>query len=223
MRKVHYFQHVAFETPQNIYGYFQHNDYAPSFTKFYKDNYQLPRLEEVDILVVMGGPMGVYDTDIYPWLATELAFISDCIESGIKVIGICLGSQFIAKAMGAEVYAGTQKEIGWYPISVTYKDISKDVTVFHWHGDTFHLPKGVQRIASSECTTNQGFYNDHVLALQFHVEMTQAGVETIVSECGSELEVDEQYVSSAKEILAEKSYFATNEKLLIELLDDFIG
>lgn len=136
-------------------------------------------------LLIMGGPMAVYEMDRYPYLKNEARLIEEAIKANKHVLGVCLGAQMVAHALGARVYAGGQKEIGWYELALT-PDGMKDplmsllaldgksaAQVFQWHGDTFDLPAGALRLASSDLYPNQAFrYADRVYALQFHIEVT---------------------------------------------------
>lgn len=143
----------------------------------------VPDLSYFSHLVIMGGPMAVYEMESYPFLKEEAQLIERAIKSGIHVLGICLGAQMIAHVLGARVYPGGVKEIGWYEVSLTEEgkrdhvmsqlSDSGKATVFQWHGDTFDIPNGAVRLASSELFENQAFrYSDGVYALQFHVEVT---------------------------------------------------
>jgi GMP synthase (glutamine-hydrolysing) len=135
-----------------------------------------------DLLVVMGGPMNVYEEDTYPFLAQETIAIRKALEKGMPVIGFCLGAQLMAKACGARVVKGTKKEIGWYPVQITdhgmddplLNSFSREVIVFQWHGDTFHLPYGAVRLASSQDYLNQAMRIDTMsYGFQFHFEITK--------------------------------------------------
>ena len=137
---------------------------------------------EPDILIVLGGPMGLYETDSYPYLLDEVELVKKRIDSGLPILGICLGAQIIAKALGASVYKGPKgQEIGWHKVSVNHagmktplKYLDDSVTnMMHWHGDTFDLPEGAVHLASSELYQNQAYsYKDHVFAVQCHPEIT---------------------------------------------------
>ncbi|MBI4504634.1 MAG: gamma-glutamyl-gamma-aminobutyrate hydrolase family protein [Chloroflexi bacterium] len=138
-------------------------------------------LDGVAGLVVMGGPMNVDETARYPFLATEAAVIERALGRGLPVLGICLGSQLLAKALGARVYPNTRKEIGWWPIFPTAaarddplaRPIAEGEVVFHWHGDTFDLPEGATLLAGSAACRHQAFrYGRTAYGLQFHVETT---------------------------------------------------
>ena len=138
------------------------------------------------------------------------------------MVGICLGAQLMADALNARVYPGPQKEIGWFPITRTDHApmlLPEQMTVFHWHGDTFEIPDGATRIASSSACENQGFiYKNHVVALQFHMETTLDGMESLISNCGHEL-VDLPYVQSAEAIRAGADNIHTMHRAMERLLD----
>jgi len=151
-------------------------------------------------LVVMGGPMNVDQTDRYPFLAEEVDWIKSAIDRQLPVLGVCLGSQLIAKALGARVYPGREKEIGWYPIELTSRAVGDPLfgplptrpTVFQWHGDTFDLPEGAELLATSEACAHQAFrHGEHVYALQFHVEVTGEIIESWLGEPGNQREMAE--------------------------------
>jgi GMP synthase (glutamine-hydrolysing) len=132
-------------------------------------------------LIVMGGPMGVYDADRYPFLTAEMSLIRRAAEAELPVLGVCLGSQLIAGALGARVYPGPQKEIGWFPIEVVdpseqiARGLASPFMGFHWHGDTFDLPAGAVPLFRSALYPNQGFrWGRNVYALQFHLEVDRA-------------------------------------------------
>ncbi|MDH4028354.1 MAG: hypothetical protein OEU95_05955 [Nitrospirota bacterium] len=146
---------------------------------------EMPDILYFTHLVVLGGPMAVYEMDIFPFLRTEAAVIRSFINSGRPVLGICLGAQMIAHVLGARVYPGGTKEAGWYNVSLTPEGMEDAAVsalsvdkrplaeVFQWHGDTFDLPEKAVRISSSEVYPNQAFrYENNVYALQFHIEVT---------------------------------------------------
>lgn len=138
-----------------------------------------PAIENAGLLIVLGGPIGVYEVDSYPFLSREIALLERRVARGLPTLGICLGSQLLAKALGARVFPGGVKEIGWGEVVLTEAGRQsclrplgdKDATVLHWHGDTFDLPAGATRLARNALYENQAFgYGEKVLALQFHVE-----------------------------------------------------
>lgn len=137
--------------------------------------------QEADLAIILGGPMGVYEADQHPWLTPEIAAAKARLDAGKPLLGICLGSQIMAAALGAKVYRGAAgREIGWAPLTSAEGVLAPlaGETVLHWHGDTFDLPKGARRLASSALYENQAFaVGDHGLALQFHLEVTAQGLE----------------------------------------------
>ena len=156
---------------------------------------------EADALILMGGPMNVDETQKYPFLAKEVDLIGKMIQDEKPVLGICLGSQLIAKALGSRVYPNKSREVGWHPLELTmagildplFKNFPNNTDVFHWHGDTFDLPKGAVHLASTEKCRNQAFlWGKNVYALQFHLEVTPKMVLEWV-------EADEAYILGAKE------------------------
>ena len=134
--------------------------------------------DEPDLVVMMGGPMGVYETDRYPWIACEIVRLSRRIMLDRPTLGVCLGGQMIAAALGARVFPGPVKEVGFAPVTISDAGLDSpmrhlvDVPVLHFHGDTFDLPEGAELLASSDLYAHQGFRRgDNILALQCHPEM----------------------------------------------------
>jgi GMP synthase-like glutamine amidotransferase len=212
---IHILQHVPFEGSGSIEDWALMEGHPISITRFYAQE-PFPALERFDLLVVMGGPMSIHDEHLYSWLKGEKWFIKQVIEAGKPVLGICLGAQLIAEVLGGEVYQGEQKEIGWLPVELDEsftqhplgQKLPREMNVFHWHGETFTLPPGAQRIASSVACENQGFiYQDQVIALQFHLETTPFSAQSIVEHGGDEL-VDAPYIQSAGEILGNTLYYS---------------
>lgn len=137
-----------------------------------------------DLLVILGGPIGVYENDRYPFIDRETEWLADRLAAGRPTLGICLGSQLMAKALGARVYASGTKEIGWAPVSLTPAGTTsclrhlEGAAVLHWHGDTFDLPAGAELLASTPVCRNQAYsYGAHALALQFHAEAAGRALE----------------------------------------------
>ncbi len=148
------------------------------------DDLSDPIIQKADLAVVLGGPIGAYETDAYPFLAHEIEAIAQRLAETKATLGLCLGSQIMARALGARVYPGGRKEIGWPPVSLTAEGAQsclaalEATAVLHWHGDTFDLPPGTVRLASTDRYENQAFaLGRHALSLQFHPEVTAAGLE----------------------------------------------
>lgn len=194
---IHTLTHVPFEGLAYLGTWLQEQDPALHLTqtRFYAQD-PLPDLSAIDAIIIMGGPMGVYDTAQYPWLVAEKAWIQAAIAAHKIVIGICLGAQLIAEALGAKVYRNPVKEIGWFPIqktpeaaqSMLGQSLPPELLAFHWHGDTFAIPVGAQHLYQSTACQNQAFiYQEKVLAVQFHLEVTPDSVQALLDHCAHEL------------------------------------
>ncbi len=227
--RVHCLQHVPFEGLAHIGHWFHEHGHPLNTTQLYNDD-KLPPLDTFDVLIILGGPMGIHDDDQHPWLATERQFIRRAIDDGKRVLGICLGAQLIAKALGANVYTNTEKEIGWFGLkkkenankSIFGQHLPQHFTALHWHGDTFDLPSGATHLLSSDVCLNQAFsYNDRVLALQFHLEMTPLSTRAIVNACAQEL-ISQSFIQSAETINREKKYYESCHSLMEKLLAQLV-
>lgn len=227
--RVHFLKHVPYEGPGSIADWAEQRGHAFSGTELHAGQ-ALPAQEEIDALVVMGGPMGVADEAQHPWLAPEKRYLRRWIERGRPVLGVCLGAQLIAAVMGARVTRNPHIEIGWYPIrrlpqiSMTAYDgiLPPTLEVFHWHGDTFGIPDGAIPIAASEACFNQGFvYRDRVLALQFHLEMDEPTLREMLDQTEQSL-APAPYVQSAEEMLARPERFRAMRSRLFNLLDAWL-
>ena len=225
-RSVHTLLHVPFEGLGCIENWITQNNYSLSYTRFY-ENYQLPNHEDIDWLIIMGGPMSVGDLKEYPWLAEEKRFIKQAIECGKTVIGICLGSQLIADVLGSKVYPNKQKEIGWFDIFSTNESSKNSILtgfesrfpVFHWHGDTFDLPEECVRLFESEACLNQAFlYKENVLGLQFHFEVTEESMKQMVVHGANEL-IENKTIQSADKILSQTKLIESNNLKMNAILD----
>lgn len=223
--RLHSFEHVPFENLVTIGEWAQQQGYFLSRTRFYLDD-SLPSQSEIDWLVVMGGPMNIYEEDRYPWLTREKAFIADTIARGKLVLGVCLGAQLIADVLGGPVSRNQFKEIGWLPVSLTdgaahsslFQNLPREFRAFHWHSDTFQIPPGAIATASTVGCTNQAFaYQDRVVGLQFHLESTPFSVQKLIDNCGDEL-VPGPYIQTPGEMLEPVHFFLEIEKIMHTLL-----
>ena len=172
-------RHVAFEDLGLLAPIMEREGWDVAFCEAAVDDLTHRSIREADLMIVLGGPIGVYDTLDYPFLNSEIALIEYRLSRGLPTIGICLGSQLMARALGSRVFKGHVKEIGWGTVDLTEEGRSsclkalddKDAVVLHWHGDTFDLPREATRLASNPSYENQAFaVGRHALALQFHLE-----------------------------------------------------
>jgi GMP synthase (glutamine-hydrolysing) len=223
--RINYLQHVPFEGLGSIEQWIRARQYHPTATRLYRDD-PLPRVDSIDWLIVMGGPMGVHDEDKHPWLMSEKRMIEEAIRQGKVVIGICLGAQLIADVLGARVYPNRFKEIGWFPIELTeagqhsplFGFLPRRLNVFHWHGDTFDLPSDAEHIARSEACEHQAFvYEERVIGLQFHMESTPGGIDTLIRNCSVEL-VDGRYIQAPSQLMAAPEAFSIINRFMDGLL-----
>lgn len=193
-------QHVPFEGIGSMECWLAGRDANTRYTRFYESS-KLPDPRQIDLVIAMGGPMSVNDEREHPWLASEKEFIRQSIRLGLPVIGICLGAQLIANALGARVYPGRHTEIGWFPVEAVDTDgdvfrLPSGVPVFHWHRETFDLPAGAVRLAGSEACENQAFQiGRNIVGLQFHLETTPESAALILENCRGEL-VQGEYVQT---------------------------
>lgn len=227
MLRLHSLQHVEFEDAAEIASWASGKGHRLAVTRLYQGQ-SLPALEELDWLVVMGGPMGADDTGAYPWLSDEKKLIRRAIEKGKTVLGICLGAQLIASSLGARVFKNAYKEIGWFPVSLTEEGEGASVfsgfpsrfTAFHWHGDTFGLPAGSLHAARSEACANQAFLiGDRVVGLQFHLECSGASIERLLENCAGEL-ISAPFIQREREIRGPDKDIAVVNRLLFTMLDN---
>ncbi|SHG23289.1 GMP synthase-Glutamine amidotransferase [Dysgonomonas macrotermitis] len=224
--KIHCLQHVSFEGIGYIETWANKNNHKLTFSHLYKGD-PLPALTEFDWLIIMGGPMNIYEEEKYPWLIAEKQFIKESIKSDKTVLGFCLGSQLIADVLGAKVSRNKEIEIGWFPISLTkageknllFEGLDVNNPVFHWHGDTFDIPTKCDHIASSIGCTNQAFiYKKNVIGFQFHLEVTPESIKDMVQNGKEEL-VKGAYIQSKSEILAKDEYIKSCNQVLDTILN----
>lgn len=178
-------RHVAFEDLGSFANILMERGYALRYHEAGRND--LATLDPLadDLVVVLGGPIGVYEEEAYPFIRDELQLLRTRLDVGRPTIGICLGCQMIARVLGARVYPGNGKEIGWKPLELSAAGqasplaaFTEEISVLHWHGDTFDLPDGATLLASTDLYPHQAFaWGDNVLALQFHIETTAQGLE----------------------------------------------
>ncbi|MDQ8206986.1 lipoyl(octanoyl) transferase LipB [Coraliomargarita sp. SDUM461003] len=218
-------QHVPFEGPAAIADWAHSRGHSLHCHLVFEQG-TLPALDRFDLLLVMGGPMNIYEVEAHPWLIAEKELIVSAIAAGKYLVGICLGAQLIADALGAAVTAGPQAEIGWYPIQSEEKapawlELPEELRVLHWHGDRFELPAGATRIASSAACPNQAFlYNERVLAWQCHLETTSESLAALIENCSDELAQTGPYLMTAEQLQAEPAHtYNQMRQALFKILD----
>ena len=202
MNAVPVFRHVRHETLGTIEAALRGAGLLAQYVDLFEQPPRPPDLGGAPGLVVLGGPMNVDETAKYPFLAPEIEWIHTAVDAGVPVLGICLGAQLLAKALGAKVFSNGIKEIGWYAVDLTaraagdalFGAVAKEVrpaspgrlTVFQWHGDTFELPSGAVHLAKSEACRQQAFrFGNSAYGLQFHLEVTAAMIDDWLGETGN--------------------------------------
>lgn len=227
---IHYLSHVPFEQLGAMEAWFRRRGMPISHSLLFQGD-SLPDSEDIDVLVVMGGPMGADDDHVHDWMAAEKALIKACIGAGKKVLGVCLGAQLIARVLGADVTANEHKEVGWFPVYPTTagkddsigKLFSPQAHVLHWHGDTFAIPKGAVHLLESKGCSHQAFrYGDHVLALQFHLELEADSATALCDACPDDLGKG-PWVEDRERLLGDEQRFEDASHLLGRVLTAFLG
>jgi GMP synthase-like glutamine amidotransferase len=253
--RVRVFQHVPFEGIGSIETWLARRAAEVTFTRMFQGDPVPGSPGDSDLLIVMGGPMGVNDERTFPWLVEEKRAILRAAESGRRVLGICLGAQLIAAALGARVYRNREKEIGWHVVRRTAAPtpggglgpaathtaparraaasgarpspliaaIPDGTVPFHWHADTFDLPRGAAGFLSSEACANQAYQvGDSVVGIQFHLETTALSARALLDNCGDDLSPG-RFVQAPAEMLAEPGRFSALVPIMERVLDAVAG
>jgi GMP synthase-like glutamine amidotransferase len=233
--RLHVLQHVPHEGPAAIAAWAAARGHAIATTRLDRGE-PFPPLDAFEILAVMGGPMSVNDEDTHPWLAAEKRFLESVLQEDRRVIGVCLGAQLLAAALGCRVYPAREAEIGWFPVRTranaararTFAAMPETFTPFHWHGETFDLPAGAIHLAETDVCSNQGFEIEFdggparggalAVALQFHLEATEASVRAMLDADGAALSCAPGAPRPAA-MLDDPSRWAATRPLLDDLLD----
>lgn len=224
--RIHYLQHVPFEDLANIQAWAEKRGHETSGTMLFRDE-PLPDLNGFDWLVIMGGPMNIYEHNRYPWLVREKEFIGRAIAADKIVLGICLGAQLMADVLGGGVRRNEHKEIGWFPVRLTpeaksskiFRVLPDNFVAFHWHGDTFDIPPGALRMAESQACKNQAFEFHRAVGLQFHLESSMDSIDHLILNCSDELS-EGRYIQRPKELLSHLDRFSEIRMLMEVFLDN---
>jgi len=196
-KHVHVLQHHDCENLGTIAQALQNAGVSPRYTRTFEGQPVPKQMGDTVGLIIMGGPQSVYEQKKFSYLRDELHLIEKAIQQAKPVLGICLGSQLLASALGASVYPARQKEIGWNRVTLTdiaaidplFAGVPKSFTALHWHGDIFDLPRGAASLASSALTAHQGFrYGKNAYGLLFHIEVTLPQVRKMVETFSGELQ-----------------------------------
>ena len=221
---IHSLEHQSYEGPGRIADWARARGHALTRTALHAGELP-PPLESFDLLVVMGGSMNIYAHRDHPWLVEEKRFLGEVIAAGKPVLGICLGAQLLAEALGGKVFQNAEKEIGWWPVRVfdrraPFAAFPEELTVMHWHGDTFSLPPGARGVAESAGCAQQAFvHGDRVVGLQFHLEQGPLAVAELAAACAAEL-VPARYVQTRAQLVELQPDLTVAEAALCGLLDE---
>lgn len=240
--KIHCLQHSSINTLGTIEEYARTKNHTLESTRFYNTE-KAPTLDSFDLLIIMGGAIGIYDYAENPWLKAEKEFIKQTATAGKPILGICLGAQLLADILGAKVFENKHREMGWFPIKACSERAGKDVgsksgpgpgshsgfltglpdsfCAFHWHSRTFEIPEGAVRLFESEGCKNQAFlYGDRVLALQFHPEVNEERIRSLIERFEAEMG-DGPYIRKKEIMFGQEEYLAESKKFLYSVLDYF--
>ena len=229
--RLHAFYHVPFEDVGSIKPWAASRDHTITTTSLFADETP-PPVADYDMLVVMGGPMGVYDEADHPWLAGEKKAIEAAIAADKAVLGICLGAQLLSVVLGGSVTPNPVKEIGWFKVHMTPEGLAEPALsgfpasfyAFHWHGDTFSVPPGAVHAASSDACANQAFvYNHKVVGLQFHLETQPIGMQNLIKHCAADVAIPGPTIHHPKQMHAGREAFKDIQALMAGMCDALVA
>ncbi|QDA58632.1 type 1 glutamine amidotransferase [Hymenobacter jejuensis] len=227
--RIHCLQHISFETPGSILEWAEQHGCELTVTRLFESEPSFPDPAQFDLLIVLGGAMSVHDEAVFPWLRAEKALLRTAIELGKRVLGICLGAQLLAEALGGRVYANAEPEIGFLPIQFApeaaqhpvFRHVSLASTVMHWHGETFSLPASATVLASSQACENQAFaYGTKIVGVQFHPELTETILDQMLTHDAHEL-IPAPFVQTEQQIRDGVYKLAESRKMLFGILDAY--
>ena len=226
--RLHGIRHESFEKEAEIAAWAAQRGHSLTHTDLWKGE-ALPELASFDWLIVMGGPMGVYDEAEYPWLAGEKRLLKAAVDADKLILGVCLGAQLLSVALGGQVTRNAQREIGWFPVSATpqaaqsrvFRALPQTYEAFHWHGDTFSIPEGALWTARSEACNHQAFEarGGRVVGLQFHLETNAQSMREIAEHCVGEI-VAGRYIQPVAAMLERPERLLALRGLLDRILDN---
>lgn len=234
MAKILVFQHVAHEPLGVLDPMLRDAKHRVRYVNFFREPDARPNLDNYKGLIVLGGPMNVDELDKYPHLQTEIELIQDALKRDIPILGICLGAQLIAYALGADVYKADGLEVGWYPLTRNaegkkdklIQHFENEEMIFQWHGRTYDTPKDAVNLISSEICPNQAFrYGDKVYGFQFHIEVTEPVIERWLNLPAHEADLQQcgkiESIETEKELTQE--YLPHSMQLAEKVFSEFLA
>ncbi|WP_243360342.1 type 1 glutamine amidotransferase [Fundidesulfovibrio terrae] len=225
--RIHSIEHVPFEDPAGISAWAAQRGHELTRARMYLGD-PLPAPADFDLLVVMGGPMSVHDELEFPWLRAEKECVKLAVARGRSVLGVCLGAQMLSEVLGGQVTQGANREIGWHPVRLTpwasaspaFAGIPGEFTAFHWHGETFSIPRGAALVAESDACAHQAFaVGAKLVGLQFHFETTAESMERLIANGAADL-VPGPYVQTPDEMRAGAAHLDGLKAMLHRLMDN---
>ena len=222
----HCLQHTSLEHAGHIGDWLATHGHTLTVTRLYEADFTFPSLSAFDGLLILGGPMSVFDEENFPWLAAEKMFLAEVVRAGKITLGICLGAQLLAQALGGEVKPNYAPEIGFWTVRFSSRSLEhpllrgwpEKALVLHWHHDTFTVPPGAMRVGMSAGCATQGFvWGDGIIGLQFHPEMTPAMAEDLLAAEGHETAVAQEFVQTVGQI-RERLKSVWKGRVLLEVL-----
>jgi GMP synthase-like glutamine amidotransferase len=230
--RILFLQHDPLDGPGVLLDWAQEHGCSVS-TCLICEGQPLPELDSFDLLVSLGGPMGAYEEEKHPWLVSEKAYLRKAVVAGKKIVGLCLGCQLLADALGGHAYKHSLKEFGWQPIEPTeagkkwlpLPESEMSFHAFQWHGDTYSLPPDAVQIARNDACEQQAFViGNQVLGLQFHLEWTEAMMRDALADSGVALSmIPSPTVQTPEEIMSNLHFLQMGKKRFFDLMDRFVG
>lgn len=222
--RVHVLEHHPMEGIGTIADWIVHRGHEISRTRWYEPDHRIPDPSSFDLLIVMGGPMGVHDESEHPWLAAEKDFLDRAIAAEKWCLGICLGAQLLAERLGGQVVRNAWTEIGWWPVNRTleaapdpiFRAFPERLDVFHWHGDTFSIPPHGLHAAYSQGCSSQAFRKGRLVGLQFHMEFSEEALRGLIE---AQDRFEGFYVQTPEVFLASAERFQRLRKANLAFLD----
>jgi GMP synthase-like glutamine amidotransferase len=222
-----FLQHDPLDGPGALMEWAESRGHSIAFCLICQD-VPLPPLESFDLMVSLGGPMGAYEESKHPWLRTEKEYLRQATRAGKKILGLCLGCQLLADALGGKAFRHTCKEFGWQPIEILpqgaeWFGTSGLFMAFQWHGDTYSLPPGAIQLATNGACEQQAFLiGNQILGLQFHLEWTEQMARDALAEPGV-APPKSPFVQSPEEILSDLTLFESGKRRFFLMMDRFVS